>query len=196
MGVLMTEPLSKTHQVTDLLDAWSHGDKEALDKLMPLVYDELRRLARQHMRRERAGHTLQTTALVNEAYMRLVDQRRAQCQNRAQFFGVAARLMRRILVDHARSRHRLKREGDAHKVSLDEAATVSQEQSTNLLALHEALKKLEAMNERMGRIVELRFFGGLSIEETAEVIKVSPGTVMKDWTFAKAFMHETISNES
>ena len=192
----MTEPSSKSHQVTDLLDAWSHGDKEALDKLMPLVYDELRRLARQHMRRERAGHTLQTTALVNEAYMRLVDQRRAQWQNRGQFFGIAARLMRRILVDHARSRHRLKREGDAHKVSLDEVATVSQEQSTDLLALHEALKKLETLNERMGRIVELRFFGGLSIEETADVIKVSPGTVMKDWTFAKAFMHEAISNES
>ena len=132
---LMTEPLYKTHQVTDLLDAWSHGDKEALDKLMPLVYDELRRLARQHMRRERAGHTLQTTALVNEAYMRLVNQRRAQWQNRAQFFGIAARLMRRVLVDHARSRHRLKREGDAHKIPLDEAATVSQEQSADLLAV-------------------------------------------------------------
>jgi RNA polymerase sigma factor (TIGR02999 family) len=192
----MTEPSSKTHQVTDLLDAWSQGDKEALDKLMPLIYDDLRRLARQHMRHERAGHTLQTTALVNEAYMRLVDQRRAQWQNRAQFFGVAARLMRRILVDHARSRHRLKREGEAHKVSLGEAATVSPEQPTDVLALHDALKKLESMNERMGRIVELRFFGGLSIEETAEVIKVSPGTVMKDWTFAKAFMHEAISNES
>src|SRR5205823_992920 len=143
-----------------------------------------RRLAPQHMRREHAGHTLQTTALVNEAYMRLVDQRRAQWRNRAQFFGVAARLMRRILIDHARSRRRLKREGDAHKISLDEAASVSQDQSTDLLALHEALEKLETMNERMGRIVELRFFGGLSIEETAEVMKVSPGTVMKDWTFA------------
>jgi len=192
----MTEPASKTHQVTELLAAWSEGDKAALDKLMPLIYDELRRLARQHMRRERAGHTLQTTALVNEAYLRLVDQRRAQWKNRAQFFGVAARLMRRILVDHARSRHRLKREGDAHKISLDEAATVSQEQATNLLALHEALKKLETVNERMGQIVELRFFGGLNIEETAEVIKVSPGTVMKDWTFAKAFLHESISNDS
>lgn len=192
----MTEPSSKTHQVTELLAAWSHGDREALDKLMPLVYDELRRLARQHMRRERAGHTLQTTALVNEAYMRLVDQRRAQWQNRAQFFGVAARLMRRILVDHARSRRRLKRGGDAHKVSLDEAAMVSQEQSTDLLALDEALKKLEAMNERMGRIVELRFFGGLSTEETAEVLNVSPSTIKKDWTFAKAFMHEAISNEA
>jgi RNA polymerase sigma-70 factor (ECF subfamily) len=192
----MKEPSSKTHQVTELLAAWSHGDKEALDKLMPLVYDELRRLARQHMRRERAGHTLQTTALVNEAYLRLVDQRRAQWQDRAQFFGVAAQLMRRILVDHARRRHRLKREGDALRISLDDAAAISQEQSTDLLALHDALKKLEKLNERMGHIVELRFFGGLSIEETAEVMKISPGTVMKDWTFAKAFMHEAISNES
>ncbi|HLN98403.1 MAG TPA: sigma-70 family RNA polymerase sigma factor [Pyrinomonadaceae bacterium] len=192
----MTEPSYKTHQVTELLDAWSHGDKEALDKLMPLVYDELRRLARQQMRHERAGHTLQTTALVNEAYLRLVNQHRAQWQNRAQFFGVAARVMRRILVDHARSRHRLKRGGFEHKVSLDEAAKVSQGQATDLLAVHEALKKLETLNERMGRIVELRFFGGLSIDETAEVMKISPGTVMKDWTFAKAFMHEAISNES
>ncbi len=192
----MTEPSSQTHQVSELLDAWSHGDKEALDKLMPLVYDELRRLARQHMRREHPGHTLQTTALVNEAYLRLVKQRHARWENRSQFFGVAAQLMRRILVDHARSRHRLKREGDARKISLDEAATVSQEQSTDLLAVHEALKKLEKLNERMGRIVELRFFGGLSIDEAAEVLKVSPGTVMKDWTFAKAFMHEAISNES
>jgi RNA polymerase sigma factor (TIGR02999 family) len=148
------------------------------------------------MRHERAGHTLQTTALVNEAYLRLVNQHRAQWQNRAQFFGVAARVMRRILVDHARSRHRLKRGGFEHKVSLDEAAKVSQGQATDLLAVHEALKKLETLNERMGRIVELRFFGGLSIDETAEVMKISPGTVMKDWTFAKAFMHEAISNES
>ena len=192
----MTEPSSKTHQVTQLLEAWSQGDKEALDKLMPLVYDELRRLARQQMRRERAGHTLQTTALVNEAYMRLVDQRNAHWQSRAQFFGVAAQLMRRILVDHARGRQRLKREGDALRISLDEAASVSQEAAADLLAIHEALEKLETINERVGRIVELRFFGGLSIKEAAEVLKVSPGTVMKDWTFAKAFLHEAISNES
>ena len=190
----LSEPSSQTHQVTDLLDAWSQGDKAALDKLMPLVYDELRRLARQHMRRERPGHTLQTTALVNEAYMRLVDQQHAHWQNRAQFFGVATRLMRRILVDHARGTHRLKRGGDAQKVSLDGAAMVSHEAATNLLALHEALKKLEDLNQRMGRIVELRFFCGLSIEETAEVLRVSPGTVMKDWTFAKAFLHERISD--
>ena len=192
----MTKPSSKTHEVTQLLVAWSEGDKEALDKLMPLVYDELRRLARQHMRREHAGNTLQTTALVNEAYLRLVDQRRAHWRNRAQFFGVAAQLMRRILVDNARSRHRLKREGDANKISLDEAAMDLQEPAADLLAVHEALEKLETMNARMGRIVELRFFGGLSIEEAAEVLKVSPGTVMKDWTFAKAFLHEAISNDT
>jgi RNA polymerase sigma factor (TIGR02999 family) len=194
LGVQVTKPSSQTHQVTQLLEAWGQGDREALDQLLPLVYDELRRLARQHMRRESAGHTLQTTALVNEAYLRLVDQRSAQWQNRAQFFGVAAQLMRRILVDHARGRHRMKRAGDVHKVSLDEAAMVSQEAATDLLALHEALERLEAINERMGRIVELRFFGGLSIEEAAEVLQVSPGTVMKDWTFAKAFLHEAISN--
>ena len=192
----MSKPSSQTHQVTELLAAWSNGDKEALDKLIPLIYDELRRLAREHMRRERVGHTLQTTALVNEAYLRLVEQRNAHWQNRAQFFAVAARLMRRILVDHARAHRRHKREGDANKVSLDEAVIVSQEQDTNVLELHEALERLEALNERMGRIVELRFFGGLSIEETAELLKVSPGTVMKDWTFAKAFLHEAISNES
>lgn len=191
----MTKPLPQTLQVTELLDAWSQGDKEALNKLMPLIYEELRRLARQHMRRERAGHTLQTTALVNEAYMRLVEQRSTHWQSRAQFFGVAARLMRRILVDYARRHRRLKREGDAHKVSLDEAAIVSREQAVDLLVLHEALERLEAINKRMARIVELRFFGGLSIEETAGVLKVSPGTVMKDWTFAKAFLHEAISNE-
>ena len=192
----MSNPSSQTHQVTELLAAWSNGDKEALDKLIPLIYDELRRLARERMRRERVGHTLQTTALVNEAYLRLVEQRNAHWQNRAQFFAVAAQLMRRILVDHARAHRRHKREGDANKVSLDEAVIVSQEQDTNVLELHEALERLEALNERMGRIVELRFFGGLSIEETAEVLKVSPGTVMKDWTFAKAFLHEAISNES
>jgi len=192
----MTEPSSQIHQVTNLLEAWSHGDKEALDKLMPLIYDELRRLARQQMRRESPGHTLQTTALVNEAYLRLVDQRTAHWQNRAQFFGVAAQLMRRILVNHARGRNRMKRAGDLQKVSLDEAAIVSQAAAADLLALHDALEKLETTNQRMGRIVELRFFGGLSIEEAAEVLKVSPGTVMKDWTFAKAFLHAEISNDT
>jgi RNA polymerase sigma factor (TIGR02999 family) len=189
----MSNPSTQTHQVTELLVAWSEGDKDALDELMPLIYDELRRLARQHMCRERASHTLQTNALVNEAYLRLVDQHRAQWQNRSQFFGLAAQLMRCILVDHARSHNRLKRAGDAQKVSLYEAAVVAQERSKKLLSLHEVLERLEVLNGRMGRIVELRYFGGLSIDETAEVLKVSLGRVMKDWTFAKAFLHEAIS---
>jgi RNA polymerase sigma factor (TIGR02999 family) len=189
----MSNPHSQTHQVSDLLAAWSKGDKEALDQLVPLIYEELRRLARQHMRRERVGHTLQTTALVNEAYLRLVDQRSAHWQNRAQFFGVAAELMRRILVDHARRHQRLKRAGDARKVSLDEAALVGSEQARELLLLDEALDRLKGLNDRLARVVELRYFGGLSIDETAEVLKVSPGTVMKDLTFAKAFLHQAIA---
>ena len=195
-GSKMADSQTNTHQVTQLLVAWGDGNKAALDQLIPLVYDELRRLARHYMRREREGHTLQTTALVNEAYLRLINQDRANWQNRAHFFGVAAQLMRRILVDHARTRRRAKREGAAQKVSLDEAALVATEQGPDLLAIHEALEKLEAMNARMGRIVELRFFGGLSIEEAAEVLKIAPGTVMKDWTLAKAFLHQAISDES
>jgi RNA polymerase sigma factor (TIGR02999 family) len=192
----MAHPPTKAHQITQLLVAWGDGDKAALDELMPLVYDELRRLARHYMRRERDGHTLQTTALVNEAYLRLIDQKRANWQNRAQFFGVAAQLMRRILVDHARTKQRAKRERDAQKVSLDQAAMVASEPGPDVLAIHEALEKLETMNPRMGRIVELRYFGGLSIEETAEALKIAPGTVMKDWTLAKAFLHQAISDES
>ena len=174
--------------MTQLLAAYGNGDKTALDQLMPLVYDELRKLARRHMRRERAGHTLQTTAVVNEAYLRLIDQRNAQFQNRADFFAIAAQLMRRILIDHARTRDRAKRGGSAIKVSLNEAMMVQQEQTADLLALNEALEKLEAKDERKARIVELRYFGGLSIEETAKALKIAPGTVMKDWTLAKAFL--------
>lgn len=192
----MAHPPTNAHQITQLLVAWGDGDKAALDDLMPLVYEELRRLARRYMRHEREGHTLQTTALVNEAYLRLVDQKRANWQNRAQFFGVAAQLMRRILVDHARTKQRAKRERDAQKVSLDQAAMVASEPGPDLLAIHESLEKLEAMSPRMGRIVELRYFGGLSIEETAAALKIAPGTVMKDWTLAKAFLHQAISNES
>jgi RNA polymerase sigma-70 factor, ECF subfamily len=191
----MAHPPTKAHQITQLLVAWGDGDKAALDELMPLVYDELRRLARHYMRREREGHTLQTTALVNEAYLRLVDQKRVNWRNRAQFFGVAAQLMRRILVDHARTKRRAKRERDAQKVSLDQAAMVASEPGPDVLAIHEALEKLEAMNARMGRIVELRYFGGLSIEETAAALKIAPGTVMKDWTLAKAFLHQAISED-
>jgi RNA polymerase sigma factor (TIGR02999 family) len=184
---------SKPHEVTELLRAWSDGDQAALDKLMPLVYNELRRLAHQHMRREVSPQVLQTTALVNEAYLRLIDQSQIQYENRAHFFGIAARLMRQILVDEARKRNSAKRGGGSIQVSLTEAANVSQQQAANVVALDDALKRLEAIDQRQSEIVELRFFGGLSIDETAEVLNVSPGTVMRDWTFARAWLKNEIS---
>jgi RNA polymerase sigma factor (TIGR02999 family) len=182
-----------SHELTQLLIAWGNGDKAALDRLMPLVYDELHRLAHQYMRRELPGCTLQTSGLVNEAYLRLVDQTQIQWESRAHFFGIAARLMRQILVDEARRRRYAKRGGGAIQVNLDEATIVAQEQSTNVLALDDALKALEQIDSRQSRIVELRFFGGLSIEETAEVLKVSPGTVMRDWTFARAWLRNEMT---
>jgi RNA polymerase sigma factor (TIGR02999 family) len=182
-------------QVTQLLVDWGNGDRTALDRLIPLVYDELRRLARYYMRRERNGVTLQTTALVNEAYMRLVDQRDVRWQNRAHFFAIAAQLMRRILVDQARKRTNRKRGGDVRKVSLDEAAMVSQTRAADLIALDEALVALEAMDERKSKVVELRFFGGLNIEETAEVMAISPATVQREWSMAKAWLYREISGE-
>lgn len=184
---------SPSHEVTELLRVWSAGDQSALDKLMPLVYDELRRLAHQYMRREKRGHTLQTSALVNEAYLRLVDQSKIEWESRAHFFGIAARLMRQVLVDQARRRNFAKRGGGAMRVSLNEATTVAQEQSANVIALDDALRSLEKIDPRQGEIVELRFFGGLSIEETAVVLKVSPGTVMRDWTFARAWLKNEMS---
>lgn len=187
---------AQPHQVTQLLEAWSTGDQAARDQLMALVYDELRRLAHQYMRAERPGHTLQTSALVNEAYVKLVDQRDVHWQNRAHFFGLAAQLMRRILVDHARSRRSSKRGGDAHPVSLDEALVVSNERSAEVVALDEALDRLATVDKRKSQIVELRFFGGLSIEETAEILAVSPGTVMRDWTLAKAWLRREITNDN
>jgi RNA polymerase sigma-70 factor (ECF subfamily) len=182
-----------TEQVTQLLIDWSNGDKAAVDKLMPLVYDELRRLARYYMRRERAGATLQTTALVNEAYLRLVDQKKVQWQNRAHFFAIAAQLMRRILIDRARKRYNSKRGGDVRKVSLDQAAIVSTGRSSDLVALDEALTDLEAIDQRKSKVVELRFFGGLNIEETAEVMSISPATVQREWSMAKAWLYREIS---
>ena len=176
------------HQVTLLLKKWSEGDETALEQLTPLVHDELHRLAHQHMRREGPGHILQTSALINEAYLRLVDQPQIRWENRGHFFGIAARLMRRILVDDARKRNSEKRGGSLIHVPLDEAASIAQEQAANVAALDEALQRLETIDERQGQIVELRFFGGLSIEQTAEVLKVSPGTVMRDWTFARAWL--------
>jgi len=179
---------SSQHQVTQLLVAWGDGDKSALDKLMPLVYEELRRLAHHYIKRERPDHTLQTSGLVNEAYLKLIDQQEIQLQNRAHFFGIAARLMRQILVDYARRRRYAKRGGDAHRVPLDDALIVSKERAADIVALDDALKTLAEVDPRQSQIVELRFFGGLSIDEAAEVLGVSPGTVMRDWTLAKAWL--------
>ena len=180
-------------EVTQLLVAWGSGDQAALDQLMPLVYDELKRLARRHLGRERRGHTLQTTALVNEAYLKLVDQRAVHWESRAQFFALAAQAMRRILVDHARGRQYLKRGGDAQQVTLDVALLVSTERAADVIALDDALQSLAEFDMRKCRIVELRFFGGLSIEETAQVLEVSPGTVMRDWTLAKAWLQRELT---
>jgi RNA polymerase sigma factor (TIGR02999 family) len=183
-------------EVTQLLLAWGNGNEAALEKLMPLVYEELRRLAHQYMRRERPGHTLQTTALVNEVYFRLIDQKRMHWQNRAHFLAIAAQLMRRILVDHARSHQYAKRGGGAPKVSLDEGAIVAEEQAADLIALDDALVSLAAIDERKSRIVELRFFGGLSVEETAETLKTSTRTVMREWSMAKAWLYHTINHDA
>jgi RNA polymerase sigma factor (TIGR02999 family) len=172
---------------------WSNGDRSALDQLLPLVNDELRQLARRYMRRESPGHTLQTSALVNEAYLRLIDQKQVQWQNRAHFFGIAAQLMRRILIDHARKAHYAKRGGGAIKVSLDEAAAVTEARAAELLAVDEALEKLTAMDARKGRIVELRFFGGLTEEETAEVMGISTPTVQREWRAAKAWLRRMLT---
>jgi len=179
--------------VTALLQAWSDGDRGALDRLTPIVYDELRRLARGYLRRERTGHSLQSTALVNEAYVRLVDYKRMQWQNRAHFFAVSAQLMRRILVEHARRRN-LKRGGGVQHVSLEEAAEVGQGRPPDLVALDDAMNALARFDARKARVVEMRFFGGLSVEETAEVLKVSPVTVMRDWSTARVWLYRELKN--
>jgi len=181
--------------VTDLLVDWCKGDQEALNKLMPLVYGELRKLASRHLRHERPGHTLQTTALVHEAYLKLVDQKEADMQNRVQFFAVAAQVMRHILVDYARSRKALKRGGDFCRLSLDEAVISSEEKDADLLTLNEALNSLAAMDAQQSRVVELRVFGGLTVEETAEALGVSPRTVKREWSMAKAWLHKQMSNQ-
>jgi RNA polymerase sigma factor (TIGR02999 family) len=180
-------------QVTELLIAWSNGDQGALDQLMPLVYEELHRLAHHYMSRERSDHTLQTSALVNEAYLHLVDQSSVHWQNRAQFFGLAAQLMRHILIDHARTHTRAKR-GSGRKVALEDFAVLNPERGAELIALDDALKKLAAMHPRKGQIVELKFFGGLTVEEIAEMLKVSPVTVMRDWSFAKAWLRREVTS--
>jgi RNA polymerase sigma-70 factor, ECF subfamily len=178
--------------VSQLLRAWSDGDEGALDRLTPIVYDELRRLARRYMKGERPGHSLQTTALVNEAYTRLVDYKRMQWQNRAHFFAVSAQLMRRILVDYAR-RHNLKRGGGVQHVSLQEAAVVGGEDDTDLVALDDAMNALERIDPRKVQVVEMRFFGGLSVEETAEVLKVSTITVKRDWRAARTWLYRELT---
>src|SRR5215470_11468474 len=179
-------------EVSGLLRAWSDGDQRALERLTPIVYDELHRLARRYMKRERSGHSLQTTALVNEAYTRLVDYRRMQWQNRAHFFAVAAQLMRRILVEHAR-RHNLKRGGGVPHVSLEQAAVVGGDEDADLMALDDAMNALARIDPRKVRVVEMRFFGGLSVEETAEVLKVSPLTVKRDRRAAKAWLYRELT---
>jgi RNA polymerase sigma-70 factor (ECF subfamily) len=184
------------NEVTQLLVAWSDGDQAARDQLMSVVYEELHRLARRYMRSESPGHTLQTSALVNEAFLRLVDQRNVRWQNRSHFFAIAAQMMRRILVDYARSRSYAKRGGGARALTLDEELIVSDERSDEVVAVHEALEELAKFDARKSQIVELRFFGGLSIDETAEVLGVSPGTVMSDWTMAKAWLRREISPQA
>jgi RNA polymerase sigma-70 factor, ECF subfamily len=185
-------PRAACGEVSGLLRAWGDGDRAALDRLTPIVYDELRRLASRYMRGERPGHSLQTTALVNEAYMRLVDYRSMRWQNRAHFFAVSSQLMRRILVEFAR-RHNLKRGGDVQHVSLEDTAEVGGERTADLVALDDALDALAQVDPRKVQVVEMRFFGGLSVEETAEVLKVSPVTVMRDWRTAKAWLYRELA---
>ncbi len=184
-----------SNEITGLLVDWGNGRQEALDKLLPLVEKELHRLAHHHMRRLQPGNTLQTTALINETYIRLVDQKKVRWQNRAHFFGIAAQMMRRILLNYVRDQKRIKRGGGAVKVSLSEVAVISAERTDELLALEEALSRLTTIDERKSRVVELRYYGGLSVEETAEVLQISKITVMRDWNMAKAWLAREIRNE-
>jgi len=185
---------SGAHELTELLLAWGNGDEEALARIAPLVHAELYRLAKRYMSRERPDHLLQTSALINEAYVRLIDWKAVRWQNRAHFFGVAAQMMRRILVDFARKRPKLDKDVEALNISLDEAMTVTADKDADLLALDEALKGLAAIDERKSQIVELRFFGGLSVEETAEVMKIAPITVMREWNKAKAWLYRELAS--
>jgi RNA polymerase sigma-70 factor (ECF subfamily) len=191
----MRTPSREQQEVTQLLGDWSGGDKGALEKLIPLVQPELHRLAHHYMSRERAGHTLQTTAILNEAYLRLVDNRKPLWQGRTHFVAAAAQLMRRIMVDHARERHSLKRGGGMLKVTLDEAALVTETRSEELLALDEALERLAGQDPRKSQIVELRYFGGLTVEETAEFLKLSQRTVEREWNMAKAWLYRALSGD-
>lgn len=183
----------RQHEITELLAEWREGNQSALDELYPLVYDELHRLARRYMSRERKGHTLQTTALIHEAYVRLVDQKNVQWANRSHFFAISAQIMRRILIDHARRHQYAKRGGGARQVSLEEAATVVPDHSEELLRLDEALKSLAEMDPRRSQVVELRYFGGLNNEEIAGVLHISENTVTRDWNMARAWLYQQLS---
>jgi RNA polymerase sigma factor, TIGR02999 family len=183
---------SAANEPSQLLAAWANGDQTALEKLLPLVSAELHRLAHYYMSREQAGHTLQTTALVNEAYLRLADQKHTRWQNRSHFFAIAAQIMRRILVDHARGLRAIKRGGDFERIPLEEATSLNRELPVDLVALDNALVKLNEFDSRKHQVVELRYFGGLTVDETAEVLKVSAVTVMRDWGLAKAWLHREI----
>ena len=184
----------QTVEITSLLRAWTQGDQEALNRLTPLVYDELHRMAKMYMRHERSGRTLQTTALVHEAYLRLVDASKVEWRDRTHFFAVSAQMMRRILVDLARERHSFKRGGRTAKVNLDRVPEISWKRARELVAVDESLNDLEEMDSRKARVIELRFFGGLTVEETAEVLKISPQSVLRDWKLAKAFLMRELSN--
>ena len=190
----MDLPSLSQQKVTELLVQWSQGDDAALAELTPMVYDELRRVAHRHLSGQRPGHTLQTTALVNEAYLRLADQTNLRWQNRAHFFAVAAQAMRRILVSYARAQRSEKRGGGALKIELDEAALVSPEESKEILELHEALERLSTLDSRKAQVVELKYFGGLNYDEMAEVLKISPVTVRRHWRFAKAWLYTELHN--
>jgi RNA polymerase sigma factor (TIGR02999 family) len=190
----MDEPSVSPRRMTQLLQRWSHGDDAALAELTPLVYEELRRLAHHYMEGERPGHTLQTTALVNEAYLRLADQTNPNWQSRAHFFAVAARAMRGILVNYAKSNQAQKRGGGAARIELDEVAILSPEQSKEIVNLHEALERLATLNSRKARVVELKYFGGLNHDEIAEVMKISTVTVRRDWMFAKTWLYDELQN--
>lgn len=185
-------PLPNQHEITELLEQWSGGNQTALDKLYPLVYEELRRLARSYMKREPKGHTLQTTALINEAYVRIVDQKSVHWQNRSHFFAISAQIMRRILVDHARRYLHAKRGGGARRVSLDEAMIVAAERSEEVLMLDEALSNLARMDPRRCQVVELRYFAGLNNQEIASVLHISENTVMRDWNLARAWLYQQL----
>jgi RNA polymerase sigma-70 factor (ECF subfamily) len=192
----MPIPSLPPQEVSQLLVDWGNGNQAALDRLMALVYTELRQLAHRYMRRERPGHTMQTTALIHEAYLRLVDQHQVRWQHQAHFFGIAARLMRQILIEHARRHTRAKRGGGVGTLALDETAIVSQARATELLALNDALERLATIDPRKSQVVELRFFGGLSVEEAAQVLNIAHNTVLRDWRMAKAWLRREIGYES